>query len=175
MSLQLFLLCLPQSSCCAFLCGFEVPLSWLISSPIRFFPRMCVSFLFHSSLSGVLVLSCFLSLPFFFFLLFFPVIWRVSCPFWRFNVFFQCSVDVLCKSFYMYMVFLLCLWEKVSAMSYSSTIFFFFPLGPHLQHMKTPRLGVESELQLLAYPEPQQYQIQVTSATIPHLMAILDP
>ena len=29
--------------------------------------------------------------------------------------------------------------------------FFFWLLGPHLQHMEVPRLGVESELQLLAY------------------------
>ena len=32
--------------------------------------------------------------------------------------------------------------------------FFFFPffsLGPHSQHMEVPRLGVQSELQLLAY------------------------
>ena len=29
--------------------------------------------------------------------------------------------------------------------------FFFFFLGPHLQHMEVPRLGNESELQLLAY------------------------
>ena len=36
-----------------------------------------------------------------FFLLFYPVMWRVSCPFWRFMVFCQHSVDVLCKSFYM--------------------------------------------------------------------------
>ena len=28
---------------------------------------------------------------------------------------------------------------------------FFFFLGPHLQHMEVPRLGVEWELQLLAY------------------------
>ena len=28
---------------------------------------------------------------------------------------------------------------------------FFFFLGPHLRHMEVPRLGVESELQLLAY------------------------
>ena len=28
--------------------------------------------------------------------------------------------------------------------------FFLFFLGPHLQHMEIPRLGVESELQLLA-------------------------
>ena len=30
-------------------------------------------------------------------------------------------------------------------------IFIFSLLGPHLQHMEVPRLGVESELQLLAY------------------------
>ena len=29
--------------------------------------------------------------------------------------------------------------------------FFFFFLGPHMQHMKVPRLGVKLELQLLAY------------------------
>ena len=29
--------------------------------------------------------------------------------------------------------------------------FFFFFLGPHLQHMEVPRLGVKSEIQLLAY------------------------
>ena len=29
--------------------------------------------------------------------------------------------------------------------------FFFFFLGPYLQHMEVPRLGVESELQLLTY------------------------
>ena len=32
-----------------------------------------------------------------------------------------------------------------------SFFFFNFFLGPHLSHMKFPRLGVESELQLLAY------------------------
>ena len=30
-------------------------------------------------------------------------------------------------------------------------VFFFFFLGPHLWYMEVPRLGVESELQLLAY------------------------
>ena len=30
-------------------------------------------------------------------------------------------------------------------------LFFFVFLGPHLQHMEVPRLGVKSELQLLAY------------------------
>ena len=34
--------------------------------------------------------------------------------------------------------------------------FFFFFLGPHLWHMEIPRLGVESELQLLAYTTATQ-------------------
>ena len=33
----------------------------------------------------------------------------------------------------------------------SPSAFFFFFLGPPLQHMEVPRLGVELELQLLAY------------------------
>ena len=33
--------------------------------------------------------------------------------------------------------------------------FFFCFLGPHLQHMEVPRLGVESELQLLAFTTTQ--------------------
>ena len=32
-----------------------------------------------------------------------------------------------------------------------SQVFFFVFLGPHLQHMEVPSLGVESELQLPAY------------------------
>ena len=57
----------------AFLCpsavlfsiGFEVPASWLISPTFRWLPRMCVPFLFHSSLSGMLIPSWFfLSLSF---------------------------------------------------------------------------------------------------------------
>ena len=48
---------------------------------------------------------------------------------------------------------------------------FFFFLGPHPQHMKVPRLGVDLEPQPLAYasatatPDPQQLQIQAISAT----------
>ena len=41
----------------------------------------------------------------------------------------------------------------------------FFFLGPHLQHMEVPRLGVLSELQLMATPQPQQCQIQAASVT----------
>ena len=36
-------------------------------------------------------------------------------------------------------------------LSYKTTLFFVLFLGLHLQHMEIPRLGVESELQLLAY------------------------
>ena len=39
-----------------------------------------------------------------FFLLFYPVMPRVSCPFWKFKV-FQNSVDILYESFYMQMGF----------------------------------------------------------------------
>ena len=40
-----------------------------------------------------------------------------------------------------------------------------FILGPHLQHMEVPRLGVKSELQ------PQAY---TTAAAAPNLSCILD-
>ena len=43
--------------------------------------------------------------------------------------------------------------------------FFFFFLGPHLQHMEVPRLGTELELQLLTYPQPQQCWIRSVSST----------
>ena len=36
---------------------------------------------------------------------------------------------------------------------------FFFFLWPHLWHMEVPRLGVTSELQPLAWPQPQQHWI----------------
>ena len=42
---------------------------------------------------------------------------------------------------------------------------FFFFLWPHLRHMEVPRLGVELELQLLAYATAQQPPIQAASAT----------
>jgi len=42
--------------------------------------------------------------------------------------------------------------EKTFHFGHFSLLFFFFLLlGLHLQHMEVPRLGVESELQLLAY------------------------
>ena len=58
---------------------------------------MWVAFLLHSFLSGMLVSSSFLfSLSLFFFLLFYPVMSRVSCRFGGFKFFCQHSVDVLC-------------------------------------------------------------------------------
>ena len=86
-----------------FLSNFEFPTSQPISPLVKWLPRVWIPFLFNSSLSGMLVLSWFLyslSLAFFF-LLFYPVMWRVSCSFWRFKLFCQHSVDVPCKSFYM--------------------------------------------------------------------------
>ena len=43
-------------------------------------------------------------------------------------------------------------------------LFFLSFLGPHLWHMEVPRLGVESEYRWWPTPEPQQLQIQATSA-----------
>ena len=61
----------------------------------------------------------------------------------------------------------LALWEtqyylpalsNVFAFSFFLFFFLFVFLGPHPQHMEVPRLGVEPELQLLAYatamPDP---------------------
>ena len=52
-------------------------------------------------------------------------------------------------------VSLLTLWVRVGWYKKSELLFFFFffglLLGPYLQHMEVPRLGVESELQLPAY------------------------
>ena len=44
---------------------------------------------------------------------------------------------------------ILCIATKNIFLSSSRTFFFF--LGPYLQHMEVPRLGVKSELQLPAY------------------------
>lgn len=91
----LSLLC-PLQSAAVLLGDFEAPPSQLISPSVRWLTRVWVPFLFNSSFSSVLVLYWFLfSLSF---LLFYPVMWRVSCPLWRFKVFFQHPADVLCKS-----------------------------------------------------------------------------
>ena len=41
----------------------------------------------------------------------------------------------------------------------------FVSLGLHLRHTEVPRIGVKSELQLPAYPQPQQQGIQAMSGT----------
>ena len=43
--------------------------------------------------------------------------------------------------------------------------YFFFNLGPHLQHVEVPRLGVEEELQLPIPAWPQQRRIPAESET----------
>ena len=45
----------------------------------------------------------------------------------------------------------LLLWQLQKQNVLVSSIFFFFFLGLHLRHMEVPRLGVESDLQWLAY------------------------
>ena len=52
------------------------------------------------------------------------------------------------------------LWELIFS------FFFFFSFrfsGLHLQHMEVPRLGVESELQLLGVPVVAQWLMNLTS------------
>ena len=41
--------------------------------------------------------------------------------------------------------------------------------------MKVPRLGVKSELQLPAYPQPQQQQHWIPAASMPKLAAMHGP
>ena len=57
----------------------------------------------------------------------------------------------------------------------SLSLFFFCFLGPHPRYMQVPRLGVQLELQLLAYAQPQQFGIQTKSVThtTAHLLAPL--
>ena len=42
---------------------------------------------------------------------------------------------------------------------YYSLTSLFFLFGLHLQHMEVPRIGIESELQLPVYSQPQQCQM----------------
>ena len=51
------------------------------------------------------------------------------------------------------------------AVFFSFSLFVTCFLGPHLQNMEIPRLGVESELQLPAYATAIQHQIRAISAT----------
>ena len=47
-------------------------------------------------------------------------------------------------------------------------IYLFYFLGPHLQHMEAPRLGVESELQLPAYTTATATQNPVCVCDLHH-------
>ena len=77
--------------------------------------RLWVPFLFHNSLSGVLVPSWFLFFhsPLLFLslfpLLFYPLMWRVSWPFWMSKVFCWHSVWTFLRVDFLFM----CLWEKM--------------------------------------------------------------
>ena len=54
--------------------------------------------------------------------------------------------------------------------------FLFFSLGLHLQHMEVPRLGVESELQLLTYATATaMWDPSCICNLHPQLMAMPDP
>ena len=47
-------------------------------------------------------------------------------------------------------------------------LLFFLLLGLQLRHMEVPRLGIESELQQPATPQPQQRQISAASVVASH-------
>ena len=57
--------------------------------------------------------------------------------------------------------------KEMSQMTFKGMTFFFFLsfLGLHPWHMEVSRLGVELELQLLAYTTAKQHGILATSAT----------
>ena len=63
---------------------------------------------------------------------------------------------------------------KYKVIGYLGSFFFFFFLLPHLQHMEVPRIGVELELQLLAYAIGTAMHDPSFQST-PQLMATLDP
>ena len=54
-------------------------------------------------------------------------------------------------------------------------VFFFSFLGPHLQHMEVPKLGVQTAIAAGPTPQPQQRQIRAAFATYTQLMAMPDP
>ena len=55
-------------------------------------------------------------------------------------------------------------------------LFIYVFLGPHLRHMEIPRLGVESELHLLAYATATVTQdLSQVCNLKPQLTAMLDP
>ena len=65
---------------------------------------------------------------------------------------------------------------KCNKMQYHNSPFFFFCFsGPHLQHMEVPRLGVNLELQLLAYATATAIQDLSHVFDLPQLTVTLDP
>ena len=117
----LTLLCPPQSSCFIFFGNFEVPLSQLISLLVLWLPRVWILSSFTAPFrSASSVLIPFLSLFFFHstqlcegFLAHFE---GLRSP----AAFSRCSVQMVLHVDFFF--FLMCLWEKVSVTSYSSTI-----------------------------------------------------
>ena len=55
--------------------------------------------------------------------------------------------------------------SDISQLNIFFYFFLLFFLELHLWHMEVPKLGVELELQLLVYGQPQQSGIQATSVT----------
>ena len=140
MPVVLTLLCCSQSSCWAFICDFEVPPTRLIFPSVRWLPRRWVSFLLHSSLSGMLspILIPFLCLSFF--LLFYLVISRISCPFWSLSSsasiqFMLCASCFTCRC-----VFWMCLWEKVTRTTSYSSAFLLHPQTQNLMQFSKHRI-----------------------------------
>ena len=119
-------LCPLQSSSCAFLCDFEVPLSPLISQSVRWLPRMWVPFSFTAPSQECESCPYSFSLSLFFF---FST--RLCQEFLALFGGLNSSVSIQymfsASRFVCRCVFLMCLWEKVSATSYSSAILIRLP------------------------------------------------
>ena len=60
------------------------------------------------------------------------------------------------------------LMQMLASILFYFILFFFFFLWPHLQHMEVPRLGVESELQPLAYTMATATQDPSCVCDLPH-------
>ena len=120
--------------------------------------------------------------------LFLCVFWPFVCLLWRnvcldFLPIFWCSCLIFCilsyrRCLYILEINILSISSFVNIFSHSSLFFhlfrvsfsvqtFFFGGGveTHLQHMAVPVLGVELELQLLAYVPAQQHGIWAVSVT----------
>ena len=57
-----------------------------------------------------------------------------------------------------------CLLNKTSLSNFRWVFFFLVSLGMHPQHVEVLRLGIQSELQLLAYTTATKCEIQATTA-----------